>query len=187
VSRNLNSSRRGQEKNHRPIPLPVNPPLRGQFDLQGQIDRSDLETPIGGKYEMTTITYKVHFGKKKKHDAATRTQKRQPTSEAAPMNPASEPHVSRSARLLALAHYIDRAVDSGLLKDYAAAARLLGMTRARMSQVMNRLMLSPEIEERILMGDTPLSERQLRKAMRHQDWQQQADALCLKTGEIAES
>src|SRR6266850_591084 len=41
----------------------------------------------------------------------------------------------RTARMLALAHHVEALVEDGVLADYAAAARLLGVTRARMSQV----------------------------------------------------
>ena len=41
--------------------------------------------------------------------------------------------VSRAARMLALAHYVERLVEQGSVKSYAAAARQLGVSRARMS------------------------------------------------------
>ena len=69
---------------------------------------------------------------------------------------------SRAARQLALAYHIERLVDDGAIKDYAEAARMLGVTRARMSQVMNLLVLSPEFQERILHGDGQATERRLR-------------------------
>jgi len=76
-----------------------------------------------------------------------------------------------------LAHFIERAVESGLIKDYAAAARLLGMTRARMAQVMNLLKLAPTIQESILIGKLVVSERPLRSVVRHASWEDQEDAL----------
>ena len=68
-------------------------------------------------------------------------------------------------------------MEAGLLKDYAAAARLLGMTRARMAQVMNLLTLSPTIQESILTGRLAVSERLLRPVVRHVGWEKQEAAF----------
>ena len=63
------------------------------------------------------------------------------------------PPATRLARQLALAHKIERLVEAGTLKDYAEAAALLGISRARMSQVMDLLGLAPAEKERILLGE----------------------------------
>ncbi len=70
--------------------------------------------------------------------------------------------VSRAARMLALAHYVERLVEEGSVKSYAEAARKLSVTRARMSQVLNLLNLSPRVQEALLVGDLHLSERRIR-------------------------
>ncbi len=70
--------------------------------------------------------------------------------------------VSRAARMLALAHYVERRVEEGAVKSYADAARQLGVSRARMSQVLNLLNLPPKVQERLLLGDLHLSERRIR-------------------------
>jgi len=70
--------------------------------------------------------------------------------------------VSRIARLLALAYYVERQVEAEVIKDYAEAARLLGMSRGRMAQVVNLLGLPPEVQDKILTGKLTVSERQLR-------------------------
>ena len=59
---------------------------------------------------------------------------------------------SRIARQLALAYKIERMIEAGELRDYADAARRLGVSRARMTHVMD-LMLRPVWEqEEILIG-----------------------------------
>ena len=63
----------------------------------------------------------------------------------------------------AMAHYIERQIDEGAIPDYAAAARALGLTRARLSQIMNLLLLAPEIQARIAVGELVLTERALRR------------------------
>jgi hypothetical protein len=52
--------------------------------------------------------------------------------------------------LLALAHRLERLVRTGVVKDYAEAARLGHVTRARISQIMSLLYLAPDIQETIL-------------------------------------
>ncbi len=75
--------------------------------------------------------------------------------------------VPRVVRHLALAHRIDRMVRDGEIADYADAARRLGLTRARVTQITNLLLLSPEIQTEILdlppvaKGRDPVSERRL--------------------------
>ena len=84
--------------------------------------------------------------------------------------------------MLALAHKIDGMIRAGELKDLAAAARALGVTRARMTQVMNLLLLAPKIQEAILelpsvtVGRDPVSERALRKIVAEPDWERQEAA-----------
>ena len=88
-------------------------------------------------------------------------------------------HVPRVTRLLSLAHRIDRMVRSGEIADYAEAARRLGLTRARVTQITNLLLLAPEIQEAILdlspvtSGRDPVSERALRQIVSEPDWETQ--------------
>ena len=81
--------------------------------------------------------------------------------------------VSRAALQLALAHHIERQIDAGVIPDCAAAARALGLTRARLSQVASLLLLSPEIQERIAEGGIAASERNLRRFVAEPEWSTQ--------------
>jgi hypothetical protein len=58
--------------------------------------------------------------------------------------------IPRVARLMALAMRFDGLVRSGAVRDYADLARLGHVSRARVSQVMSLLNLSPSIQEDIL-------------------------------------
>ncbi len=78
--------------------------------------------------------------------------------------------VSRAARQLALAHYIERLVEAGELSGYAEAARVLGLTRARLTQVMGLLLLAPAIQARILDGKLEVSERRMRTVVAEAEW-----------------
>ncbi len=84
---------------------------------------------------------------------------------------------SRTARMLALAHHVERLVEAGELESYSAAADALGLTRARLTQVMNLLLLAPEIQERILTGDLRASERRFRPVVGEACWEGQAQAV----------
>ena len=76
--------------------------------------------------------------------------------------------------MLALAHHVERLVEAGELTGYAEAAKALGITRERMTQVKNLLLLAPEIQEAILMGELKATERALRGAVHEADWNGQS-------------
>jgi len=80
---------------------------------------------------------------------------------------------SRTARMLALAYYVDAQIENGAIRDYADAARLLDVTRARMTQVMKLLYLSPTIQASILSGELNIPERQLRQPLHFASWREQ--------------
>jgi len=83
--------------------------------------------------------------------------------------PPPEPRapVRRPARVairLALAHRIEQAIREGKLKDRADAARRLGLTRARLTQICDLTLLPVAEQEMILFleavdGIEPVSER----------------------------
>ena len=50
------------------------------------------------------------------------------------------------------------------------AARQLGVTRARMTQLVN---LSPRLQQALLLGDLHLSERRIRKLVGSVEWDEQ--------------
>ena len=83
-------------------------------------------------------------------------------------------------RLPALACRVERLIEAGELDSYSAAADALGLTRARLTQVMNLLLLAPEIQERILSGDLRASERALRAYVKEPAWERQAAAGSLR-------
>ena len=113
-----------------------------------------------------TVKYKVRFGKPQR--------KPEPFPEPpVKAEDSTRPPVTRLARQLALAHHVERLVESGAIKNHAEAARALGVSRARMAQVMSLLNLSPTIQEVILHGDLNVGERWLRSAAREVLWQVQ--------------
>jgi hypothetical protein len=85
---------------------------------------------------------------------------------------------ARVAVMLALAHKITAAIGNGDLHDQAEAARRLGFSRARVTQLLALLQLAPDLQERVLFleavdGIEPLTERALRAVTRARSWEEQ--------------
>ena len=82
-------------------------------------------------------------------------------------------------RLLVLGHHFEQLIRDGVVKDYAEIARLTGLTRARVTQIVNLTLLAPEIQEKILNltnvtgGSDPVTERALREVAAQVNWQRQ--------------
>jgi len=85
------------------------------------------------------------------------------------------PRIPRIARLMALAIKFQDMVDRGEVRDYADIARLGYVSRARLTQVMNLLLLAPDIQERVLFGcpSTGSGERALRVVCAEVYWPDQ--------------
>jgi hypothetical protein len=84
--------------------------------------------------------------------------------------------------LLALAHRVEKLIRDGEVRDYTDLARLGHVTRARVSQIMDLLLLAPNIQEQILFlsvveaGHDPVHERHLRALVSVLDWKKQRRA-----------
>lgn len=78
-----------------------------------------------------TVECEVHF------QARGRGRKELEVGALPSPSTATPGRVPRVSRLLALAHRLDRLLRAGVVKDYAEAARLGHVTRARISQVID--------------------------------------------------
>ena len=121
------------------------------------------------------VECKVHF------EVGRRTRKKLKVGDAPPdpralVEPGRVPRVSR---LMALAIRLDRLLRDGVARDYADLARLGGVTRARLTQIMNLLLLAPDIQEDLLFlprtthGRDPVAEPQVRPVAANPDWRKQ--------------
>ena len=87
--------------------------------------------------------------------------------------------VPRVSRLLALALRLDELVRAGVIADYATLAELAHVSRARVSQIMNLVVLAPAIQEALLFlprterGRDPIHLRHLQPLTRRADWGEQ--------------
>jgi hypothetical protein len=99
-------------------------------------------------------------------------------TETPPVTPEQVRRPARVAIMLALAHKIQRAIDGGVVRDRAEVARGLGLTRARITQLLDLTLLAPDIQEQILLAEAtngiePMAERQLRAVVKNAAWKTQ--------------
>jgi len=107
-----------------------------------------------------------------------------------PPPPKQEPtrRPARVAQMLALAHRLQGALDSGEYKDQAALAREFGLTRGRITKLLDLTLLAPDIQEEVLFleadhGVEPLTERDLHALTRHLNWgDQRREWQALRSG-----
>jgi hypothetical protein len=87
----------------------------------------------------------------------------------------------RVTKLLALAVRFEELLRQGTAKDYADLARLGGVSRARLTQIMNLRNLAPRLQERILNLEPDqretVNERAIRRIGSLMDWREQAAAF----------
>jgi hypothetical protein len=92
-------------------------------------------------------------------------------------NDASAPppvRIPRIARLMALAIKFQDMVDRGEVRDYADLARLGYVSRARMTQIMNMLLLAPDLQEALLDSNANLvPEHRIRAVVQEVAWSAQ--------------
>ena len=120
-----------------------------------------------------TVNCKVHFGR------GRRGQKKIKDGEK-PIQPIINPgNIPRVSRLMALAIRLQNLIRSGEIRDFADIARFGQVSRARVTQIMNLLLLAPDIQEAILFlprtlkGHDLIRERDLRAIVTVTSWTQQ--------------
>jgi len=109
---------------------------------------------------------------------------------AAESKPVDGPQIPRIARLMALAIKFQDMVDRGEVCDYANIARLGYVSRARLTQIMNLLLLAPDIQEEFLVLESveiakmSISERRLRTLVGDPNWQNQRSAWAIMKSRV---
>lgn len=105
-----------------------------------------------------TIETPIHF---KRARAGKKIVAVGPTPGPQPSPPDPIPRISR---LMALAIHFDELIRQRTVRDYADLARLGGVSRARITQIMNLLNLPPWKQEELLFsgGDYCVTERKMR-------------------------
>ena len=87
----------------------------------------------------------------------------------------SPTRIPRITRLMALAIKFETMIERGEVRDYADLARLGYVTRARLTQIMNLMLLAPDLQEELLVAtqDSGMTERTLRQVVTFVDWDEQ--------------
>lgn len=94
-------------------------------------------------------------------------------------SPLPQGRLPRVSKLLALAHRFQSLLDAGEAADYADLARRGRVTRARLTQIMNLLLLAPDVQEEILflprvtVGRDPIQLRHLQTIALTPGWHEQ--------------
>ena len=87
--------------------------------------------------------------------------------------PQERDRIPRISRLMALAIHFEGLIQKGVARDYADLARLGGVSRARVTQIMNLLNLAPALQERLLFEPEGWTERELRSIAARMVWGRQ--------------
>ena len=120
-----------------------------------------------------TINCKVHF-KRGRSD-----RKRLFEGEEPELSLVKPGNILRVSKLMALAIKLEKLVGAGEVRDYADLARLGQVSRTRITQIMNLLLLAPDIQEEILFlprtvkGCDQIRERDLRPIAAIPHWNRQ--------------
>ena len=91
-----------------------------------------------------TIERKIYFGRGR---SSRKVLNEGSWPEESPVPMARIPRISK---LMALALHFERRIEDGGISDRAELARLGQVSRARVTQIMNLLLLAPDIQEEIL-------------------------------------
>ncbi|MFQ5734806.1 MAG: hypothetical protein ACE5KM_22970, partial [Planctomycetaceae bacterium] len=130
--------------------------------------------PGHGDLRMITVKRTLHFSRGNKGRQYVSTE---------PPSPASveRGRVPRISRLMALAIHCDELIRAGEVADQSELARLLHVTQPRMTQIMNLLLLAPDIQEGLLFlprvecGKDPVHEKMLRPISAELGWGRQRE------------
>jgi hypothetical protein len=120
-----------------------------------------------------TVTKQIHFSMRNRGRREIREGPK-PVPEVT-----VEGRVPRVARLMALAIKINGLIASRAIADQTEAAQVGHVTRARMTQIMNLLLLAPDIQEailglpRVIQGRDPINETDMRPITAEMDWDDQ--------------
>ena len=110
---------------------------------------------------------------------ATASHGRQRVTSSRPIKTTAMPRVLHITKLMALAIRLDDLLATGQVKDQAEIARTAGITRARVTQILNLTQLAPDIQQAILdleptTDSTPrFREREVRAIAILPDWVKQ--------------
>lgn len=95
----------------------------------------------------------------------------------APATPIPGNTASAAARNLAMTYHLEHLIERGVVADFTAAARLLGVSQPRLTHLMSLRLLAPVIQEAILAGTVSPPDKKLRRLARIAEWREQGEAF----------
>ena len=95
-----------------------------------------------------TVSFKVAF-KRGPHGQRRAVEPKTTPVERPVIDPASVPRITR---MLVLGYHFERLVRDGNVRNYAEIARMTGISRARVTQIVTLTLLLPETQSGILMA-----------------------------------
>ncbi len=124
---------------------------------------------------MTQVDRKLHVERgSRKQNVVTKTKSVAST--------VGKGHIQRISKLMALAIWFEELLNQEVVESQTALAELVHVSQPRMSQIMNLLLLAPEIQERLLFlpkvtGKDVVTEKMLRKVVEEMDWVRQRESI----------
>jgi len=101
-------------------------------------------------------------------------------------------HSTALARHLAMGHFVEKAIKQGKIRSHATAAKMLNLSRNRVSHIVDLTLLAPDIQEELLhvhAGEplAPLSERLVLELVAcHRSWVDQRKWWLVIKSEVPE-
>jgi hypothetical protein len=134
------------------------------------------ETTDNSNGQGMTLVFKTHFKQRGRGKELCEGEK--------PPTPPPPPvfRTPRITKYMALAIHLQGLIDDNKVLDYSHIASLAGLTRARITQIMNLNLLAPRIHEDIIFlpkirqGSDPISERAIRSIALEPRWDKQITA-----------
>jgi len=125
------------------------------------------------------VEFEVRFSPERKERKKPQVR---PREGPAPSLKPAPPHAPRLTRLLVLGYHFEHLVRGGTVRDYVELSRLTGLSKARVTQIVNLTLLVPDIQAEILVLDERTNagntlERGLRDVTSLPDWNDQRRAL----------
>jgi hypothetical protein len=178
-------TREGKEKGGRAfdrgslVRLLSNVVYRGQVQHHGKVYRGEQAAIVEPEiWKQAQEKLRRQEKRSRRRVTAVRKEKEPQAAQSAGEQPEAVPQgrVPRISGLMALAVRMEWLVRDGKVKDYAELARLGGVSRARVTQVLNLRNLAPAIQERLLFREGEregIHERALRRLTQSTDWEEQ--------------
>jgi hypothetical protein len=121
---------------------------------------------------MSTIEIPLHFARRGRGGRVQASD--------TPVSVEGSPRIPRVSRLMALAIRFEQMLRDGVVLDQADLARVGGVTRAHITQIMNLLHLAPDIQEEVLFmtyaaGRDPVILRELQPLAQTLCWVKQRE------------